>query len=391
MNASGINRAFSIDDLRERARRRLPRGVFDLYEGGAEDELTLRENRAAFERIRLRPRVLRDVSSVDTTTTVLGTPLALPLLIGPTGAVGFGWPHGEVALARAAQQFGVPFVLSTSATSSIERIAQAVPGHRLWFQAYILKDTDFTLRLIERARLAGYEALMVTVDLPVGGKRERDMRNDFSVPFRWTARNVAGFARKPAWALAQLLAGQPVLENLVGLEAPKTSTSGLVSSVGRRYDASFDFEALARIRDAWGGKLVVKGVVRDDDTERLVRLGCDAVVVSNHGGRQLDGGIATLDALPEVLEAAAGRIEVLVDGGVRRGVDILKALALGAKAVLVGRATLYGVCAAGLPGACRALDILADELNRSMRLCGARQIAEITPDLIVAAAPGSAA
>ncbi len=382
MSIYGIKRAFSIEDLRIRARRRLPRGVFDLYDGGAEDELTLRENRAAFERIRLRPRVLRDVSHVETACSVLGARSAMPLLIGPTGAVGFGWPHGEVALARAAQQFGIPFVLSTSATSSIERIAQAVPGHRLWFQAYILKDNAFTLRLIERARQAGYEAVMITVDLPVGGKRERDLRNDFSVPFRWTPRNLAGFARKPAWALAQLWAGQPQLENLLGLEAPKTSTSGIVSSVGRNYDASFDWDALARIRDAWGGKLVVKGVVRDDDTERLVRLGCDAVVVSNHGGRQLDGGIATMDALPEVLSAAAGRLEVMVDGGVRRGVDIVRALAVGAQAVLVGRATLYGVCAAGLPGASRALEILSDELNRSMRLCGARNIAEITPDLL---------
>ncbi|MEK9721580.1 MAG: alpha-hydroxy acid oxidase, partial [Quisquiliibacterium sp.] len=382
-----VKRAVSIEDLRERARKRLPRSVFDFYDGGAEDELTLRDNRAAFERIRLRPRVLRDVATVDTATTVLGKPVAMPLLVAPTGAVGFGWPHGEVALALAAQQAGVPFILSSSATSSIERVAQAVPGHRLWFQAYVFKDPGFTLQLIERARVAGYEALMITVDLTVGGKRERDMRNQLSVPFRFTPRNLAGFARKPVWALAQLLAGRPVLENLVGLEPPRTSTGNLVSSVGNRYDASFDFDALARIRDAWGGKLIVKGVVRDDDTERLVRLGCDAIVVSNHGGRQLDAGIATMDALPEVLAAAAGRIEVMVDSGVRRGVDIIKALALGATAVLAGRATLYGVCAAGLPGACRALEILADELKRSMQLCGVRRVAEITSDLVVRGEP----
>ncbi|MCM5571362.1 alpha-hydroxy-acid oxidizing protein [Burkholderiaceae bacterium FT117] len=377
-----LRRAFRIEDLRALARRRLPRGVFDLFDGGAEDELTLADNRAAFQRVRLRPKVLVDVSRADASTQLLGGPSALPMAIAPTGAVGFGWPHGEVALARAAQAFGIPFALSTSATSSIERIAAAVPGHRLWFQAYILKDRDFTMKLVERARAAGFEGLMITVDLPVGGKRERDFRNDFSIPFRWTPRNLRDFALRPAWVARQFASGLPVMENLIGLSAASTSTQAIASSVGRNYDPSFDWDALRRLRDAWAGKFIVKGIVRGDDAERAARLGCDAIVVSNHGGRQLDGGVATLDAMPEVIDAVGSRASVLVDGGVRRGSDVVKALAMGAAGVLVGRATLYGACAAGEAGAVRALEILSDELLRTMRLCGIRSTAEIGPDLI---------
>jgi (S)-mandelate dehydrogenase len=249
------------------------------------------------------------------------------------------------------------------------------------FQAYILKQRDFTMRLIARAKDAGYEGLVITVDLPVGGKRERDFRNDFAIPFRFTHRNVLDFASRPAWALAMLRRGVPQMENLAGF-TPEASAAAVASSVGRNYDPSFDWDALNAMRDAWPRKLVVKGIVRPDDAERAVAMGCDAIVVSNHGGRQLDGGIATLDALPAVAAAVAKRASVLVDGGVRRGVDILKALALGAEAVLVGRATLYGVCAGGETGAARAVAILQEEFARAMQLCGVRRVAEIGPDLL---------
>jgi (S)-mandelate dehydrogenase len=284
-------------------------------------------------------------------------------------------------VAKAAAAVGIPFSLSTSATASIERIAEEAPG-RHWFQAYFFKDREYCFGLIERARKAGYDTLMVTADLPVGGKRERDFRNDFSIPFRFTPKNVLDFATRPAWALDMLLRGVPALENLTGMATANADTRNIVSSVGRDQDASLDWEVIRRVRGAWPGKLLIKGVVLPEDAERAVSLGCDGVIVSNHGGRQLDGEIASFDALPGVVRAVGGKASVLLDGGIRRGSDIVKALARGAEAVMIGRATFYGVCAAGEAGARRALDILSDELVRTMQLCGARSIGEITPDLL---------
>jgi (S)-mandelate dehydrogenase len=382
--SSRTARAFSIEDLRQIARRRLPRAVFDFFDGGAEDEATLRDNRAAYQRVRLLPKVLVNVSNIDTRTTLLGAPSAMPIAVAPTGAVGFGWRGGDVAIARAAAAWGIPYALSTTATASIERIANEAPG-RLWFQCYILNRRDFTLSLIERARVAGYEALMITVDLPVGGKRERDFRNDFSIPFRFTPKNMLDFASRPAWALDMLFRGVPSLENLEGFTPGTVSATATASSVGRNYDPTFDWDRLQEIRDLWPKKLIVKGIVRPDDAERAATLGCDAVVVSNHGGRQLDDGIATLDALPGVVAAIGNRTSVWVDGGIRRGRDIVKALALGATGVLIGRATLFGACAAGEAGAYRAIEILREELVRTMQLCGVAAIADIHADLVTRA------
>jgi (S)-mandelate dehydrogenase len=373
--------AYNIEALRQQARRRLPRAVFDFIDGGAEDEGTLRENRAAFDRARLLRRVLVGVAMVDTGTQILGKPAKLPIAIAPTGAIGFGWRGGDVAIAKAAAAAGIPFSLSTTATASIERIAAEAPG-RLWFQAYFFKDREYTFGLIERARAAGYDTLMVTADLPVGGKRERDFRNDFSIPFRFTPRNVLDFATRPAWALDMLLRGVPPLENLTGMAARQAETRNIVSSVGRDQDAALDWEVLKRVRERWPGKLLVKGVVHPADAEKAVAIGCDGVIVSNHGGRQLDGEPASFEALPGVVRAIGGKAAVLLDGGIRRGRDIVKALACGAQAVMVGRATYYGVCAAGEAGARRALEILADELVRTMQLCGARRIGEIGPELL---------
>ena len=374
-------RAFSIEELRRAAKRRLPRAVFDFIDGGAEDERTLRGNRAAFENVRFHRRVLRDVSKVDTATSILGKAAKLPIAIAPTGAVGFGWRGGDVAVAKAAADFGIPFSLSTSATASIERIAAEAPG-RLWFQAYFFKDRDYTFGLIERARKAGYDTVMVTADLPVGGKRERDFRNDFSIPFRFTPKNVLDFATRPAWALDMLLRGVPFLENLAGMAEEGAGTRNLVSSVGRNQDAALDWEVIKRVRTVWPGKLLIKGVVHPEDAERAVSLGCDGVIVSNHGGRQLDGEVASFDALPGVARAIGGKASVLMDGGIRRGSDIVKAIARGAQAVMIGRATYYGVCAGGEDGARRALEILRDEFTRSMQLCGARSVGDIGPHLL---------
>ena len=376
-----IAKAYSIDDLRLSAKRRLPRAIFDFFDGGAEDEVTLRDNEAAYKRVRLVPRVLTDVSVIDTSTLILGQRAELPFAIAPTGAVGFGWRGGDVAIARAAVAAGIPYTLSSTATASIEQIAKAAPG-RLWFQAYILRNKPFLKALIERARAADYEALVITVDLPVGGKRERDFRNDFSVPFRFTPKNIWDFMQHPQWLSSILRHGMPVMENLVGLEAQATNATAIASSVGRNYDPGFNWEGLQKIRDSWPRKLIVKGILGPDDAVRVANMGCDAVVVSNHGGRQLDGAVATFDALPAVVRAISGRIPVLLDGGVRRGSDILKALALGAAGVMLGRATLYGASAAGEAGASRAIAILKDELSRSMQLCGVRSTGEADAALV---------
>ena len=411
-----VANAYSIADLRLAAQRRLPRAIFDFFDGGAEDELTLRGNAAAFQKLRLLPRVLTDVSSVDTSTLLLGTRAALPMAIAPTGAVGFGWRGGDVAIARAAAAAGIPYTLSSSATTSIETIASAAPG-RLWFQAYILRNKPFFEGLIERARVADYEALVITVDLPVGGKRERDQRNHFAVPFRFTPRNVLDFAQHPSWLASTMQRGMPVMENLVGLDAQPHSGSGIASatnvtsvtkgsgaskashprsasaiasSVGRNYDPSFNWDDLQRIRDRWPRKLIVKGILHPHDAARVATMGCDAIVVSNHGGRQLDGAVATLDALPAIVQAVAQvkakatgcHTAVLLDGGIRRGSDIVKALALGAQAVMLGRATLYGATSAGQPGAQRALAILQDELVRTMQLCGVASVSKLDAGLL---------
>ena len=379
-----VLRAWNIADLRRMAKQRLPQAVFDFFDGAAEDEITLAANRAAFERVRIAPKMLAGVERVDTSTNILGGLSRMPIAIGPTGGIAFGWPLADVGVARAAAQAGIPYTLSTMATASIERIAREAGG-RLWFQAYIFRERKMTMDLVERARQFGYEALMVTVDVPVGGKRERDFRNDFAIRFRFTPRNVLDFATRPLWVLDILRHGMPVLENVVGLAPEAKTTAEIASSVGQFWDADFNWDGLKAMRDRWPGKMLVKGTLRADEAERLASIGVDAVVVSNHGGRQLDSAVAGLDALPPIVRAVKGRMSVLVDGGVRRGVDAIKAVALGAEGVMLGRATLYGACAAGEAGATRALEILRDELVRAMQLSGVRSIAEIGPDLL---APG---
>ena len=379
--SSSTDRFYSIEDLRQHAKKRLPKAVFDFFDGGAEDEITLQRNMLAFQEKRFIPKILNDVSSIDLSSTVLGKPSHLPCAIAPTGAVGFGWRDGDIAIAKAAAASGIPYCLSTTATASIEDIAKHAPG-RLWFQAYVLKDQDYFRKLIQRAYEADYEALMITVDLPVGGKRERDLRNDFKIPFHFTLKNTLDFASKPLWALPMLFKGVPELKNLSGLTNASTTNQSLASSVGSNYDPSFDWDRLQAVRDQWSRKLIVKGVLNPEDAVRLVKMGIDAIVVSNHGGRQLDGAMASLDALPSIVAAVNQAIPVYLDGGIRRGSDIVKAIALGAEGVLIGRATLYGAIAAGEPGAQRALAILKSELTRTMQLCGVAKVSEINASLL---------
>lgn len=364
-----LAQALSIADLRTAARSRLPRAVFDFIDGGAEDEITLRENRAAFERIRLVPRVLNDVSAPDLRATIAGTPSQAPIVVAPMGSCMLAWPQADIAIARAAAAAGVPYTLSTMSTTSIERMADAVQG-ALWFQLYVLKDHAFNDRLVERARAAGYGTLVVTVDLQAGGKRERDLRNGISIPLRLNLRQVLGGIAHPAWAVQMLRSGLPEFENVRGYMGQEGAGLTIAARVGQSLDAAYGWDDLARMRDRWPGTLLVKGVEHPADAARLASLGVDGIWLSNHGGRQLDGAIATADALPGVAAALRGRIPVLIDSGVRRGVDILKARALGAQAVAVGRAVLYGAAAGGEAGARRALEILVDELRLAMKLAG---------------------
>jgi (S)-mandelate dehydrogenase len=378
-----LNQLVSIEDLRQVARRRLPRAIFDFFDGGAEDEVTLRENRAAFERVRLLPKVLVNVAAVDMKVQLLGAEARIPLAIAPTGGISAGRAGAELALARAAKAFGVPFTLATPAAFTIERVAEEVGG-RLWFQLYAVREHQFREKLIGRANAAGYEAMLVTVDLPVSGKRERDPRNGFRTPYNPNWRNSRDVIFKPAWLLEIIMHGLPGMANFDGYKFSTPHGTDIATAVGREMDAALDWEAIKRIRELWPRKLLLKGVERPEDAERAASIGCDGVVVSNHGGRQLDGAAPTLDALPNVARAVGTKMTVLLDGGVRRGVDILKARALGAQGVLTGRATLFGAMAGGEAGARRALEILASELERSMQLCGVPTVAEIGPELLAA-------
>jgi (S)-mandelate dehydrogenase len=313
---------------------------------------------------------------------IAGVETPLPLAVSPTGAIGFGWPYGDVAIARAAGRLGIPYALPTSSTSSIERVAREAPDTRLWFQSYMLRKRDFTYGLIERARQSGYEALIITIDMPTGGKRERDIRNDFGLPFRFTSRNLLDFASRPAWALSQLRHGMPQLENLVGFTPDAVNARTIASSVGKSYDPAFQWDDLRTIRKAWPRKLYIKGILHPQDATNALDAGADGVIVSNHGGRQLDGACATLDALPAIARALAGRAEILLDGGIRRGTDVLKAKALGATAVMVGRPALYGVCAAGEEGVVRMLELMKDEIVRALMLCGVADIRNIDRSIL---------
>ena len=346
----------TVDDFGERARALLPQGPYDYYAGGAGDEWTLRENRAAFERIALRPRVLVDVSTVDPSTTVLGHPVSMPVLAAPTALQRMAHTEGEVATARAFRDAGSVMTLSTLASSTIEDVAE--PGGSRWYQLYVLEDRDLTAELVKRAYAAGYSALVLTVDLPVLGIRDRDERNSFSPPVGVEFANLA--VKRPGDA----------------------DGSDLFTYVFSEHDRSLTWDDLPWIRSLAPLPLVLKGIVTAEDARLAVEAGVDGIVVSNHGGRQLDGTVASLDALPEVVEAVDGRAEVLLDGGVRRGVDVLKALALGARAVSIGRPVLWGLAVDGAEGVRRVLEILRLELDVAMAIAGCRTVAEITSDLV---------
>ena len=370
---SRLAQAFSIADLRLLAKKRLPQTVFEFIDGGAEDEITLRDNRAAFERIKITPRILNDVSVPDTRTSLLGKEAKAPIVIAPMGSCMLAWPNADIAIARAAAAHGLPYTLSTMSNTAMETMADAVQGE-LWFQLYVLKDRSFNEQLVERAWAAGYSALVVTVDLQAGGKRERDLKNGISRPLQISLKQVISGMTHPGWAWQMLRNGSPQFQNVKGYMGQQNADLTIAAKVGQSLDAAFSWEDLSRLRDKWKGKLLVKGVEHPLDAARLVTLGVDSVWISNHGGRQLDGALATADALPGITKALAGKVDVIIDSGVRRGVDILKARALGAQAVAVGRAVMFGAAVAGEAGARHALQILVDELQLSMKLSGVASV-----------------
>jgi len=358
----------NIEDLRRIAKRKLPRGVFEFVDRGTEDEVALRNNRAAFDGIRLKTHVLADVSTRNLETKIFGKTSRMPLGVAPTGTAGLLCYGGEVALAKAAARAGVPCTVATNAMTSMEEIAEQAGGD-LWFQLYMWSDREMSYKLVDRVKSVGFEVLIVTVDGAVPSNREYNHRNGFEVPLRYSPRLLAQVLAKPGWLTGCLLQqfarrGVPKFENY-----PQELMDGLLSKRLKRSilkNDSLRWDDLKVLRDRWPGKLVVKGILHPDDAAVAVDCGADGIIVSNHGGRQLDGAAATLEALPAISRAAGAKLTVLLDGGVRRGVDILKARALGAQAVLVGRAPLYGVMAGGEPGARRALEILTGEFERAM-------------------------
>lgn len=378
--------AYNIADLRQMALRRVPKGVFEFVDRGTEDEVALRGNRAIFERIKLKPRTLVDVSKRSQEITLFGKKQKMPIVIAPTGSAGLMWYHGEAALARAAAAAGIPFSLATGSTTAMETVAEESPGATRWFQLYLWPDRSLSHQLVERARRAGFEALFVTVDGAAAGNREYNMRSGFTMPFRFTRRNMTDVLGHPRWMLGVLLryvltTGMPRYENYP--TEHKNRITGLPMGRASMRTDSLNWDDLRALRKLWPHKLIVKGILHPQDAVLAANCGADGVVVSNHGGRNLDSAITPIEALPEIVDAVGKRMTVFIDSGFRRGADVVKALALGAHAVLIGRATLYGTGAGGEAGAARAIALFREEIDRVMALLGCNSVAELNRDYLV--------
>jgi len=373
----------SIEDLRQEARRHVPRAIFDYADRGSYDEVTFNRNLADLAALQLRQRVMVDVSRQQLATQILGEDWAIPVGIGPTGLTGLFHANGEMLGARAAQAFGVPFCLSTMSICSIEDVRSAVQKP-FWFQVYLMRDRGFNAELLDRALAANCSAIMLTVDMPVQGLRRRDPKNGLAIPPRLTLKNMFEVAMRPTWALKVLTGRRRTFGNL---EARMKGTGGLKTLsewIAQQFDPTVTWKDLAWLRERWPRKIIIKGILDPEDATLAVEHGVDAMVVSNHGGRQLDGARSTISALPGIVDAVAGRCEVLFDGGVRSGQDVLKALALGAKGCLIGKAFLYALAARGEAGVSLALDIIRRELAVSLALTGANDVRNVTRDILVA-------
>lgn len=388
---AALDRCYNIADLRSVAEKRLPKGVFDYIDKGTEDMTSLGNNRSAFAHIKLLNKVITDISDVQLDSEVLGKPASLPMAIAPTGTAGIAWYEGEFELAKAAAAAGVPFTLATGSNTPMEKLSNEAGG-RLWMQLYMWKEKDLSDELVKRAARNGFEALLWTVDIGHGSNREHNLRNGFSTPYVLNTRSVIDMLRHPTW-LAFVMGryfmngGMPKHVNYPpGYQMPITGNVAKLRNTGanpitRRADL-VSWDDVDRLRDIFPGKLLIKGVMRPDDAAKAIEHGVDGIVVSNHGGRNMDSAPATIDVLPGIVEAVGGKMSVIVDSGVRRGSDIVKCLALGADAVLAGRATLYGTAAGGEAGAAKAINILKDEMKRTMAYIGTQRVTDIDGDVV---------
>ncbi len=362
-----------IDDLKAMYRRRTPKMFFDYCESGSYTEQTFRDNTSDFAKIRLRQRVARDLSGRVHESTMIGQKVTMPVALAPVGSTGMQTPDGEIKAARAAAAFGVPYTLSTMSICSIEDVAAHSPTP-FWFQLYVMRDEDFVDAIIERARAAKCSALVLTLDLQILGQRHKDLKNGLSSPPKLTIPNLINIATKPQWALGMLQTPRRQFRNIVGHVKNVEKLSDLTAWANEQFDPKLDWGKVTRIRDQWGGKFILKGILDADDARMAADAGADAIIVSNHGGRQLDGALSSIRMLPSIVRAVGDRTEVWMDGGIRTGQDILKALAMGAKGTMIGRSYIYGLGAMGQAGVTRALEVMQKELDITMALCGERDV-----------------
>jgi L-lactate dehydrogenase (cytochrome) len=371
-----------IADLKRIYRRRVPKMFYDYAESGSWTEQTFRENTRDFEDIRLRQRIAVDMANRTTRTTMIGEDVAMPVALAPVGLTGMQSADGEIKAARAAEKFGVPFTLSTMSICSIEDVA-AHTSRPFWFQVYTLKDDDFMRRLFERARAVNCSAVVITVDLQILGQRHKDLKNGLSAPPKLTPKSIANMMTKIPWGLEMLGTKRRFFGNIVGHAKGVTDPSSLSSWTAEAFDPSLDWNRIAKFKEMWGGKVILKGILDVEDAKKAVEVGADAIVVSNHGGRQLDGAISSIRALEPIVQAVGDKVEIHLDGGIRSGQDVLKAMALGAKGTYIGRAFVYGLGAMGQAGVTKALEVIHRELDLSMAFCGHRDIRNVDRDILL--------
>ena len=362
-----------IDDLKQLHRRRVPKMFYDYAESGSYTEQTFRENTTDFARIRLRQKVAVDMTGRTTAATMIGQKVAMPVALAPVGMTGMQCADGEIKAARAAEAFGVPYTLSTMSVCSIEDVA-AHTTQPFWFQLYVMRDEDFVANMIERAKRTKCSALVLTLDLQILGQRHKDLKNDLTAPPRLTLKNLVNIATKPGWALGMLGTKRRSFGNIVGHAKGVGDLSSLMSWTSEQFDPQLDWDKIAKIRDQWGGKLILKGILDPVDARRAADFGADAIIVSNHGGRQLDGAVSSITMLPSILRAVGDKTEVWLDSGIRSGQDVMKAMAMGAKGTMIGRSYIYGLGAMGQAGVTRALEVMQKEMDITMALCGATTV-----------------
>lgn len=372
-----VDQALTIADLKDRARRRVPKMFFDYADSGAWTEGTYRANEDDFHKVKLRQRVLVDMTNRSLASEMIGEPVSMPVALAPTGLTGMQHADGEMLAAQAAEEAGVPFTLSTMSICSIEDV-RSVTSKPFWFQLYVMQDKDFVHNLIDRAKAAGCSALVLTLDLQILGQRHKDLRNGLSAPPRFTPKHVWQMATRPFWCLDMLGTKRRTFGNIVGHAKGVTDLSSLSSWTSEQFDPQLSWKDIAWIRDRWGGKLILKGILDEEDARMSLDSGADAIIVSNHGGRQLDGAASSISMLPRIVDAVGDRMEVHLDGGIRSGQDVLKALCYGAKGTYIGRPFLYGLGAGGKAGVCRALEIIRKELDVTLALCGERDVKNLS-------------